>query len=59
MIHRQTKNPILRWWGNACAFLGNFFYGQAEKYGDLYDMGDMLTYLEELDNTIAWDPEAD
>ena len=51
---RQTNNPILRVWGNACSYIGAFFLNQADKYCDLYDMTEMLSTLEQIDNTIAW-----
>ena len=56
---RQTNNPILRWWGNACSYIGAFFLNQADKYCDLYDMSEILSHIEDIDTSIAWDPEKD
>jgi hypothetical protein len=50
----QTDNPVLRLWGNTCGYIADFFLGQTEKYGDLYEVEDFLHALEKLDDTFAW-----
>lgn len=52
---RQTSNPILRLWGNLSSYMGNWFFGQAEKYADLYELDeDFLFMLGESDGTGVW-----
>jgi hypothetical protein len=51
---KQTDNQLLRFWGNLCSRVGVFFLNQADRYGDLYEMTDMLSELEKLDDTFAY-----
>lgn len=50
----QTKNPALRLWGNTCGYIADFFLKQLERYGDLYEVEEFLSTLENLDDTFAW-----
>lgn len=58
----QSKNPILRFWGNLSGYIGSWFLNHAEKYGDLYDFSEMLSSIEgldlsnieQIDDTGAW-----
>lgn len=50
----QTENPALRLWGNTCGYIADFFLRQAERHGDMYEVEDFLSALENLDDTFAW-----
>jgi hypothetical protein len=53
----QSKNPILRFWGNLCGNIADVFLDQSIKYGDMYEVEsflDKLDKLHDVDNTIAW-----
>jgi hypothetical protein len=42
-LRRQTKNPILRWWGNFAGTAGSWLFNQADMYGDYYELdGDLI-----------------
>jgi hypothetical protein len=42
-LRSQTKNPILRWWGNIAGIVGSWFLDQADRYGDYYELdGDLI-----------------
>ena len=53
---RQTNNPILRAYGNACSYIGAFFLNQADKYCDLYVLDETFLDLIKDDSTGVWDP---
>jgi len=53
---RQTNNPILRLWGNACSHIASFFLGQADRYADLYTLEPSFLNLIQNDSTGVWDP---
>lgn len=50
----QTKNPVLRVWGNLCGSIADIFLNQSLKYGDMYEVENFLEQLDNLDNTFAW-----
>jgi len=53
----QTKNPLLRFWGNFCGKIADIFLNQSIKYGDLYEVESFLDDLDkiaDIDDTIAW-----
>jgi hypothetical protein len=61
----QTKNPILRAWGNFCGRVADFFLDQSIKYGDMYQLErfldefeklpeDVRTQIHNIDDTFAW-----
>jgi hypothetical protein len=50
----QSKNPVLRLWGNVAGYIGSWFLSYADKYGDLYDFSEMLSSLEGIDDTGVW-----
>ena len=50
----QSKNPILRFWGNLAGYIGSWFLNHADRYGDLYDFSEMLSSLEGIDDTGVW-----
>lgn len=56
---RQTNNLILRVWGNLCSYLGSWFLGQADRYGDVYVLDETFLDLIKDDSTGVWDPNDD
>jgi hypothetical protein len=50
----QTDNVLLRAWGNLAGYIGGWFLVVAEKYGDVYDFSDLLSEIEEIDDTGVW-----
>ena len=55
----QSKNPILRAWGNLCGHIADIFLDQSIKYGDMYQLERFLDDLdldgiEGIDDTFAW-----
>ena len=58
----QSKNPVLRFWGNVAGYIGSWFLNHADKYGDVYDFSEMLSSIEgldlsnieEIDDTGVW-----
>jgi len=53
----QSKNPILRAWGNFCGHIADIFLDQSIKYGDMYEMTkflDDIEQIENIDDTFAW-----
>jgi hypothetical protein len=53
----QTKNPILRAWGNFCGHVADLFLDQSIKYGDMYEVEGFLDRLEQVSNidaTFGW-----
>lgn len=53
----QSKNPILRFWGNMCGNIADVFLHQSLKYGDMYEVDNFLEHLDsidKLDDTFAW-----
>jgi len=55
----QSKNPILRFWGNLCGHIADIFLDQSIKYGDMYQLERFLDDLdleniEGIDDTFAW-----
>lgn len=51
---KQSKNPIIRGWGNVCGRIADVFLTQSAKYGDVYKIEDILADLENIDDTMAW-----
>jgi hypothetical protein len=53
----QSKNPILRAWGNLCGKIADVFLDQSIKYGDMYELEsflDRLGHLDNIDDTFGW-----
>jgi hypothetical protein len=50
----QTENPVLRAIGNLSGYIGSWFLGIADKYGDLYDFSEILAQIEDVDDTGVW-----
>jgi len=61
----QSRNPILRAWGNFCGTVADIFLDQSIKYGDMYQRErflddieqlpqDIKAQLQDIDNTFAW-----
>jgi hypothetical protein len=53
----QSKNPILRFWGNLCGNIADVFLDQSIKYGDMYEVEKFLNNLDKIqdvDDTVAW-----
>lgn len=51
---KQSNNPVLRGWGNVCGRIADVFLTQSTKYGDMYELEDILNRLESIDDTMAW-----
>jgi hypothetical protein len=53
----QSKNPILRAWGNLCGHIADIFLDQSIRYGDMYEVTkflDDIEQIENIDDTFAW-----
>jgi len=53
----QSKNPILRFWGNLCGNIADVFLDQSIKYGDMYEVEKFLNNLDKIqdaDDTFGW-----
>jgi hypothetical protein len=53
----QSKNPILRAWGNLCGKIADVFLDQSIKYGDMYQLErflDDFDQIQDIDDTFAW-----
>jgi hypothetical protein len=56
-IRIQSKNPLLRGWGNFCGKIADLFLDQSIKYGDLYELERFLDdfgQIQDIDDTFAW-----
>lgn len=53
----QSNNPILRLWGNLAGYIGSWLLNHADKYGDVYDFGELLNTVQEIDDTGVWTGE--
>jgi hypothetical protein len=53
----QSRNPVLRAWGNLCGKIADVFLDQSIKYGDLYELERFLDdfgQIQDIDDTFAW-----
>jgi hypothetical protein len=53
----QSRNPIVRAWGNLCGHIADIFLDQSIKYGDLYELEPFLDdfgKIKDIDDTFAW-----
>ena len=53
----QSKNPVLRFWGNICGKIADVFLDQSIKYGDMYSIErflDDFEKIQDIDDTFAW-----
>ena len=50
----QSSNPLLRLWGNVAGHIGSWFLDHADRYGDVYDFSEILSNIEEIDDTGVW-----